>query len=221
VVASANAGYNFVNWTEGGAVVSSSASYTFTASANRSLVANFVPTATTVTITTSASPSAGGSTSGGGPSTLALAYPWSPLRMPGTTLLTGRRGVSSSVPRPATPSSPARTAPGGELRPCRHHSHNHHQRFTKRGGTTSGGGTVNSGASVTVVATANAGYSFVNWTEGGTAVSTSASYTFTTSAKPHCRSELRSDSHYIYNHHQRLARRGWQHEWGRHGQQRR
>jgi hypothetical protein len=108
VGAAANAGYNFVNWTEGGAVVSSSAIYTFTAGANRTLVANFVPTATTVTITTSASPSAGG--------------------------------------------------------------------------TTSGGGTVNSGGSVTVVASANAGYSFANWTEGGAVVSTSASYTFTATA---------------------------------------
>ena len=35
-----------------------------------------------------------------------------------------------------------------------------------------GGGTVNSGSSVTVVATANAGYAFVNWTENGTPVST-------------------------------------------------
>ncbi|MEO6742376.1 MAG: FG-GAP-like repeat-containing protein [Chthoniobacteraceae bacterium] len=49
-------------------------------------------------------------------------------------------------------------------------------------GGTSGGGTVNSGSSVTVVATPNGGYSFVNWTEGGSPVSTSASYNFTASA---------------------------------------
>ncbi len=39
------------------------------------------------------------------------------------------------------------------------------------GGGTSGGGTFNSGDSVTVAATANAGYNFVNWTEGGVEVS--------------------------------------------------
>jgi hypothetical protein len=50
------------------------------------------------------------------------------------------------------------------------------------GGTTSGGGTYASGASVTVVATPNPGYAFVNWTENGTPVSTAASYTFTASA---------------------------------------
>jgi len=106
VVATPNAGYRFVNWTEGGSPVSATASYNFTASASRTLVANFTPI--TYTIATSSSPVAGGGTSGGG--------------------------------------------------------------------------TVNSGSSVTVVATPNAGYSFVNWTEGGVQVSTSASYNFTASA---------------------------------------
>jgi len=41
VNASANSGYTFANWTENGGIVSSSASYVFTASANRNLVANF------------------------------------------------------------------------------------------------------------------------------------------------------------------------------------
>ncbi|MBA4309495.1 MAG: hypothetical protein C0425_04085 [Chlorobiaceae bacterium] len=49
------------------------------------------------------------------------------------------------------------------------------------GGTTSGAGTFNSGSLVTVNATANAGYSFTNWTEGATIVSTNASYIFTIS----------------------------------------
>ena len=47
------------------------------------------------------------------------------------------------------------------------------------GGSVSGGGTYNQGASCTVHATANSGYSFVNWTENGTQVSTNANYTFT------------------------------------------
>lgn len=46
------------------------------------------------------------------------------------------------------------------------------------GGSTSGGGTYNSGSSVTVVAAANAGYTFVNWTEDGVVVSDLASYAF-------------------------------------------
>lgn len=49
------------------------------------------------------------------------------------------------------------------------------------GGTTSGGGTKIAGASVTVSATANPGYNFVDWTEGTASVSTAASYLFTAS----------------------------------------
>ncbi|MEY2509214.1 MAG: hypothetical protein QOH01_3543 [Verrucomicrobiota bacterium] len=47
------------------------------------------------------------------------------------------------------------------------------------GGTTSGSGTFPGGSSRTVTATAIGGYSFVNWTESGSVVSNSASYTFT------------------------------------------
>jgi len=106
VTATANSGYTFTNWTQNGNIVSHSASYTFTASANRTLVANF--TTNPVTITTSASPS--------------------------------------------------------------------------NGGTTSGDGTYASGAKVTVNATPASGYTFTNWTESGSVVSTSASYTFTATA---------------------------------------
>lgn len=47
------------------------------------------------------------------------------------------------------------------------------------GGTASGGGTFNSNSLVTVTATPIAGFSFLNWTEFGTPVSTSANYSFT------------------------------------------
>jgi hypothetical protein len=41
VSATANTGYQFVSWTDEGAVVSRSANYTFTANPSRSLLANF------------------------------------------------------------------------------------------------------------------------------------------------------------------------------------
>ena len=47
------------------------------------------------------------------------------------------------------------------------------------GGTVSGGGSYQSGTSATVNATANSDFSFVNWTENGSQVSTTTSYTFT------------------------------------------
>ncbi|MFZ4726129.1 MAG: beta strand repeat-containing protein, partial [Paludibacter sp.] len=49
-------------------------------------------------------------------------------------------------------------------------------------GTVTNGGVYASGASATVVAVPNNGYRFVNWTENGTEVSTSASYSFTVRA---------------------------------------
>jgi hypothetical protein len=62
VVATPATGYGFLDWTENGTVVSTNASYTFTAAGNRSLVANFV---VQYTIATTTSPAGGGTTSGG------------------------------------------------------------------------------------------------------------------------------------------------------------
>ncbi|MCX6924668.1 MAG: hypothetical protein NT154_15855 [Verrucomicrobia bacterium] len=105
LVATPNPGYAFVNWTQSGAQVSTAASYTFTLTTNRTLVANFAPA---FSITTSASPSAGG--------------------------------------------------------------------------TTTGDGSYTYGSGVTVSATANANYAFVNWTESGVPVSAEANYTFNAGA---------------------------------------
>lgn len=66
LVASAKAGYAFVNWTEGATVVSGSPSYTFAAEGDRALAANFVPVGDAQAISTGSSPASGGSTSGDG-----------------------------------------------------------------------------------------------------------------------------------------------------------
>ena len=47
------------------------------------------------------------------------------------------------------------------------------------GGIVTGGGSYNQGQSCTVSATANSGFTFTNWTENGSVVSTQANYTFT------------------------------------------
>ena len=54
VTATPAAGYTFTNWTDGGTVASTSASYTFTAARNRILVANFAQI--TYTVATSSNP---------------------------------------------------------------------------------------------------------------------------------------------------------------------
>ena len=50
------------------------------------------------------------------------------------------------------------------------------------GGTVNGGGTYDQGTNVTVTATANEGYNFVNWTENGNVVCTDVTYDFTVEA---------------------------------------
>jgi hypothetical protein len=66
LVAAANAGYVFSNWTEDSVVVSSSPAYTFSAQADRNLVANFITAGSGWVISTGSTPTAGGSTSGDG-----------------------------------------------------------------------------------------------------------------------------------------------------------
>ncbi|MCW5553206.1 MAG: peptidoglycan DD-metalloendopeptidase family protein [Verrucomicrobiae bacterium] len=183
VTATANSGYTFVNWTEGGSVVSSSASYTFTLNANRTLVANFTATPVNYTISVNASPSGGGTVGGGGTyaagssrtvtATANSGYTFANWTEGGTvvstsasytfTLNANRTLVANFTSSPVNYTISVSASPGA-------------------GGTVSGGGTYAAGSSRTVTATANSGYTFANWTEGGTVVSSSASYTFTLGA---------------------------------------
>jgi len=64
VTATPNNGYNFTNWTEGDNVVSTSANYTFTVTANRNLVAHFEPQSFTISV--SANPTNAGTVTGAG-----------------------------------------------------------------------------------------------------------------------------------------------------------
>jgi hypothetical protein len=178
VAASHGPGYAFVVWTEGGANVSSSASYPFTVNGDRSLVANFLPV---YAVTTAASPVAGGVTTGDGSyldgdSVTVQATPnggytfldWSEAGnvVSATASYTftahAARDLVADFAR-ITYTIGTSVAPAGS-------------------GTTSGAGTYNSGDSVTVQAIANAGYAFVNWTEAGNVVSSASSYTFNAAA---------------------------------------
>jgi hypothetical protein len=179
VTATANSGFRFVNWTANGSVVSTLASYTFTLTSNFTLVANFAPTAAKqYTIAASASPSADGTVSGGG------------------TFAAGSQAMVT-----ATPNSGFRfvnwTANGRVVSTSASYTFQLNSNVTlvanftpvqytitvsaspSADGTVSGGGTFAAGGSRTVTATANSGFSFVNWTANGSVVSTLASYTFT------------------------------------------
>jgi uncharacterized repeat protein (TIGR02543 family) len=179
VTASPAGGYNFVNWTQGGSSVSTSASYTFVVTSNRTLVANF--SQIIYTISTSSSPAGGGSTSGGstyssGSSATVTATPATGYQFINWTQ--GGSSVSTSVSYTFTvTANRALVANFTQATYTITTSSN-----PTAGGTTTGGGGFNYGASATVSAAPAFGYQFANWTEGGSAVSTSTSYSFTVSA---------------------------------------
>jgi hypothetical protein len=178
VNATPNSGYNFVNWTEGSTVVSTSASYTFNASSNRNLVANFTQQ---YSVNASANPFNGGTITGAG-----LYNPSQSVTVTATPN-TGYNFVNWMEGSNVVSTNPSYTF---TINSNRNLVANFAIVFYSvttsanpgAGGTTSGTGTYTGGQSVTVIATANSGYSFVNWTEGTTVVSTDASYTFTINA---------------------------------------
>jgi hypothetical protein len=178
VHATANSGYAFINWTENGNEVSTNANYTFTVNNNRDLVANFTPT---YTISVSASPSSGGTVSGGGTYNDGQSCTVTATANSGYAFVNWTEGNStvSEDPNYTFVVNSNRTL-------VAHFETQAPNTYTinvsaspSNGGTVSGGGSYNQGQSCTVHAQANSGYTFTNWTENGTVVSTSADYTFT------------------------------------------
>lgn len=178
VVATHSPGYAFVNWTEGGVEVSASTVFPFTVNADRTLVANFARI--THSIGTSASPLAGGVTSGGG------SVFWGDSVTVVATANPGYRFVDWTEGGVVVSNTPSYTFTANANRSLVANFIVTYSIGTTAmpaaGGSTSGGGTVDNGANVTVIATATPAYHFVNWTEGGTVVSGSPSYSFTANA---------------------------------------
>lgn len=176
VTATPAMGYTFVNWTENGTQVSTQASYTFNVNGNRNLVANF--TQPSYTITTSSNPSIGGSTSGGGTfvqgqSCTVHATPASGYNFVNWT----ENGNAVSTQANYTFTVNGNHSLVANFSPVTYTVITSSNPIN--GGTTTGGGTFNNGASCTVTATANPGYTFEKWTKNNAMVSTDASYTFT------------------------------------------
>jgi len=176
VTATANSGFTFSNWTESGTVVSTSASYTFTLNGNRTLVANF--TQVNYTIAVSASPTAGGTVGGGGTFAAGSSRTVTATANSGFTF----SNWTESGTIVSTSASYTFTLNGNRTLVANFTQVNYTIAVSASptaGGTVGGGGTFAAGSSRTVTATANSGFTFSNWTESGTVVSTSASYTFT------------------------------------------
>ena len=179
VIATPNLGYAFSNWMEGGVLVSSSASYAFTATADRTLVANFIPVPT-YTVSTSTYPVAGGTSAGDGSyssgspvsvtATANAGYVFMRWTLNGTQVSTS---PSYSFIATANKNLVANFVLAGAQKTITTGAN------PSAGGSASGGGIYAAGDSATLVATANPGYVFSKWKVGSTTVSPSASYTFT------------------------------------------
>jgi hypothetical protein len=173
LTATPNAGYIFMNWTENGVIVSSSANYTLSATTARSLVANFVPA---YTLALASSSSIMGTVSGAGTFPAGDTIAVTATAKPGYVLLnwTESGTLVSTLPSYAFPILASRTlranfaagytmTAGSSFAP---------------GGTVTGSGGYATGGTVTLSASTADGYQFTGWTENGVSISMSAVISF-------------------------------------------
>ncbi|HPR60354.1 MAG TPA: fibronectin type III domain-containing protein, partial [Prolixibacteraceae bacterium] len=186
VTATPAEGFSFVNWTDGGIEVSADAAYTFTATSDRSLVANFEQnTATNYSIVVTASPSNMGSAGGGGTYAKGSSVTVTATSMSRIYRFVNWTDGGTIVSTNAVYTFTARA----DRNLVANFEQNTGTNYTivvtaspSNMGSAVGGGTYAKGSSITVTATPAEGFRFVNWTDGGTEVSTSAAYTFTATA---------------------------------------
>jgi hypothetical protein len=169
LTATPNEGYTFVNWTEDNEQVSADSEYSFTVTRARDLVGNFTNNPIYLTIDAAANPSDGGTVVGSGvfiqgqvctltaiPNEDWIFINWTQDGIPVSTNATYSFIVTENAflvanfgPAPTTYYTITVTANPAE------------------GGTVTGGGTYAFGQTVTLTATANIGYEFVNWMKNG------------------------------------------------------
>lgn len=187
VNAVANTGFTFTSWTDGANVVSTSSSYQFVMAGNRALVANFtaIP-AGNFAVNLSSNPAAGGITTGSGAYAIGASVTVAATANTGYTFLNWTDGttiVSTSssyqflITANRTLVANFRAIPAAQFAVTLSSN-------PIAGGSTDGEGSYTSGASVTITAAQNTGYTFLNWTDRatGSIVSTSAVYTFALTA---------------------------------------
>jgi uncharacterized repeat protein (TIGR02543 family) len=176
--ATPNSGFQFVNWTVGGNVVSTVTNYAYTVTGDETLTANF--NTINFTLTVIPYPSGYGSVSGGG------TFPFGTL-VTNTAITNGTDTFVSwtiNGAQVSTATNYTLTVTTNELLIANFAPPGSGATITliaypTTGGTVSGGGTVFIGALVTNTATANSGSQFANWTVNDVQVSTANPYTFT------------------------------------------
>ena len=177
LTASANVGYTFVNWTKNGNVVSTNATYSFTATEAADYVANFTLNSYTITVT--ANPTAGGTLTGAG------SYNHGTIC---TLTATANEGYAFSKwtengDEVSTDATYSFTVTGARNLVAVFDTLTYSIAVTAdpaEGGTITGTGIYKHFETCTLTATPTTGYHFVNWTENDTVVANAgAEYTFT------------------------------------------
>ncbi len=181
VTATPATGYNFVSWTLNGNVVSTIPTYVFTGNASVNLIANFA--VMQFTVATTAVPAAGGGVSGSGTYSYNAAVTVIATPSQGWNF-TGwfENGNMISINTNHTFNVLANTILEAQFVQQVQVYNINVSANPVAGGTVTGTTASTSGVQHTVTATANQGWEFVNWTESGNVVSTSAAYTFTVTA---------------------------------------
>jgi hypothetical protein len=171
--------YMFNNWTEDGNVVSTKFLYSFTATKSRHLVANFMPAIYEIPVY--ANPYDAGTVTGGGIYTYGSNVTLSAVANEGYRFLNWTKYIYGTVVEVFPEPNYTFTVIG---EPCAFVAYFEKEAKVTlltnlQGGEVLGGGTYQYGDEVTVEAIPNAGYKFVNWTEGRGIVSIENPYHFT------------------------------------------
>ena len=162
LTATANTGYQFINWTEEGTVVSEEAEYSFTVTESRELVANFE--LLTYNVTASANPAEGGSISGAGTYTHGETATLSATANTGYQFINWTEEgtiVSEESEYSFTVTESRELVANFELLTYNVTA----SANPAEGGSISGSGVYTHCETATLSATSNEGYQFINWTE--------------------------------------------------------
>lgn len=179
VIAEANEGYSFVCWTEGPDTISYDSNYAFTATINRTLIANFLKN--TFNVVTACDPNMGGTATGYGNYEFGTNVTVVAFANNGYKFLNWTEG-SDTLSNDSSYTFVLKF----NRSLVAHFSANTYNVSTSsesaEGGSTTGRGNYEYGTNVTVVASANTGYDFKYWMQDSSIVSEDSIYTFTITA---------------------------------------
>ena len=162
VIATANEGYVFVNWTENDNPIDTNSVYSFVVSSDRELVANFSEEGVVLyTVITKAEPVEGGIVTGGGTYEEGREIELKATANTGYTFIHWDDGSTDN---------PRRVTVTADVTYTAYFNHDEYEIKVEcqpeNGGTATGGGMFHYGDTIALSATPNANFSFAGWSDG-------------------------------------------------------